>query len=93
MHCERALHLAGIDGIAEQAVIVEALVGKDVADHIAAGHELAELVPIEAASTLAVLHIVRSVTVVDSKLVEGPPKKMSTRHRESCQALRNRVVC
>lgn len=46
-----------LDGIAEQAVIVEALVGKDVADHIAAGHELAELVPIEAASTLAVVRL------------------------------------
>ncbi|MBC7679491.1 MAG: AAA family ATPase, partial [Pseudorhodobacter sp.] len=53
---------ASLAGHAE-VVVVEALVGKDAADHVAAGHYVAELVPVEmvpavpAASTLKVTRL------------------------------------
>ena len=38
---------ASLRGVAESVRIVEAMVGKDASDHLAAGHSLRELVPVE----------------------------------------------
>lgn len=40
---------AALDGIAAEVAVVDPVVGKDAADHIAAGHDLAELVPVDTA--------------------------------------------
>ena len=48
---------AGLDGLAAQVVIVEALEGKDAADHIASGHDLAEMVPVAKPMSLSVIRL------------------------------------
>lgn len=49
---KHAAQVAGLlDGIAESTTVVKAAVGKDMADHIAAGHGPDELLPVESTKT------------------------------------------